>query len=207
MDMKNETGKLFDDGLVTAEPAYELLYPHYGRITACVAAGLEAWKELQEKSPEKCLPLTSCTVAGIIQNHMVQHARMVFSGMEPDVVMIGDSGFLIVDLFGRLKMRFKKLSERLHPYNVATYRQRACDNQTLFERGATLVTTGYRVTPLGVFKDAHIVCWSGSELRWSLPLPDVEGAAGVHAVSTGGGPSAPVLVPKRSTEVATRRAT
>jgi hypothetical protein len=207
MDIKNETGKLFDDGLLTSEQAYQLLHPHFDRIAACVGAGFDAWSGFQERSPEECLPLTSCTVAGIIQNHMVQYAKTVFGGMEPDVAVLGDSGFLIVDLFGRIKMRFKKLSERLHPYNVSTHQQRACDNQMLFERGATLVTAGYRMTPFGEFRDAHIVCWSGSELRWSLRLPDVGAAGGISGTSTESGPNAPVLVPKQSVEIATRRAT
>ena len=196
---------LFDDGLPTVEQAYDLLLPHLGRITGCLDAGFKAWDGLQERSPEECVPLTSCTIAGIIQNHMVRHARLVFRGLEPDVLLMEEAGFLVVD-FGQVKMRFKKLSTRLRPYNVQTNQQQACEDQTLFGVGATLVTAGYRLTPLGTFKDAHVVCWIGPELRWSFRLPDTGGTTEPVAVPMGEGPRAPVLVPKPSPEIGIEQA-
>ncbi len=70
-------------------------------------------------------------------------------------------------------MRFKKLSEDLRPCNVKTNQQRAYDDQTLYAPPATLVTTGYRLDAVGIFRDAHVVCWAGPELLWSLRLPDL----------------------------------
>ncbi|MCK4825310.1 hypothetical protein KA005_56710, partial [bacterium] len=102
---------------------------------------------------------------------MVHHARKVFSGMDPDIMLISDKGFQIVDFYGIIKMRFKKLSNELRPYNVKTGQQVAYDDQTLYAAPATLVTAGYRLDSTGCFRDAHIVCWAGPDLLWNLRLP------------------------------------
>ncbi|MCK4819822.1 hypothetical protein KA005_28920, partial [bacterium] len=145
----------------------------YPKVVACIAAGINGWRAIQKSDPEKCVPLTSCTTACIVNNYMVHHARKVFSGMEPDIMLISDKGFQIVDFFGSIKMRFKKLSNELHPYSFKTYQQQAYDDQALFDAPATLVTAGYRLDLAGCFRDAHIVCWAGPELLWSLRLPDL----------------------------------
>lgn len=168
-----ETGLLFKDALLTSEQADKLLQPYYPKVVGCIAAGIDGWRAFQKSAPKECVPLTSCTIAGIIHNHMVYHARKVFSELEPDIMLFSDAGFPIVDFYGKIKMRFKKLSNELHPYNVKTYQQQAYDYQTLFDAPATLVTAGYRLDSTGRFRDAHIVCWAGPELRWHLPLPDL----------------------------------
>jgi len=167
-----ETGLLFKHALLTSEQAQKLLQPHYPKVVACIAAGINGWRAIQKSDPEKCVPLTSCTTACIVNNYMVHHARKVFSGMEPDIMLISDKGFQIVDFYGSIKMRFKKLSNELHPYSFKTYQQQAYDDQALFDAPATLVTAGYRLDLAGCFRDAHIVCWSGPELRWNLRLPN-----------------------------------
>ncbi|TKJ36683.1 MAG: hypothetical protein CEE38_10270 [Planctomycetes bacterium B3_Pla] len=174
MEKIRETRLLFKHALLSGEQAHQLLQTHYQKANACIAVGLGAWQGFQKCAKEKCVALTSCTIAGIIHNHMVYHARKVFSGMEPDVMLTADAGFLVVDFYGKIKLRFKKLSNELRPYNVKTHQQRACDDQTLFAGPATLVTAGYRLNSVGSFRDAHIVCWAGSELRWSLRLPGLD---------------------------------
>ena len=171
MEKINENQLLFKQALLTGEQSHQLLQSYYQKLNECILAGIDAWLSFQESVPEKCVPLTSCTIAGIIHNNMVHHARKVFSGMKPDVILTLDTGFLVVDFYGKIKLRFKKLSGDLRPYNVKTHQQRACDDQTLFTEPATLVTAGYRLDSTGSFRDAHIVCWSGSELCWSLRLP------------------------------------
>jgi len=173
MEDRIETRKLFDDGLISGGEAQQILQPYLGHMGSCVGAGIRAWESFQDALPAECVALTSCTIAGIVHNHMVEHARRMFSPLQPEVVTSGDAGFLVIDFLGRLKMRFKKLSRRLHPYNVATHQQRAYEEQTLFGGAATVVTAGYKMTEMGEFQDAHIVCWSASELRWSIQLPDV----------------------------------
>ena len=173
MEDRIETRKLFDDGLISGGEAQQILRPYLGHIGNCIGTGIRGWEAFQEALPTECVPLTSRTIAGIINDLMVDYARHVFSPMQPQVVTSDGAGFLVVDFLGRLKMRFKKLSRRLHPYNYATHQQRACEEQTLFGPAATFVTAGYRMTDLGEFQDAHIVCWNASELRWSIQLPDV----------------------------------
>ena len=174
--------KLLFDGRLTSDGAYQLLKPHYPSILDCITIPWNTWEDLQAVAPDACLPLLPRTRAGIIHDHMEQQAMRRFAGSEPDVMLYSNAGFLIVDFSGKIKMRFKKLSSDLHPCNVKTNQQRAYDDQTLFAPPATLVTAGYRVDSAGMFRDAQIVCWSGSELRWFLPLRELGGLQVIQAV-------------------------
>lgn len=208
MKTKNiETKLLFDDGRLTGDGAHDLLKRYYPKIASCINAGLNACKALEETIPEIWLPLVSRTRACLIHDHMEKHAREVFAEMRPNVVLSLEAGFLIVDFHGKIKMRFKKLSDDLQPYSVKTHQQRAYDDQTLFAPPATLVTAGYRLDSAGVFRDAHVVCWAGSELRWSLRLPEISETAQPIEAIAGKGPREPVVVVKQAKYADRKRAT
>ncbi|MBL7152411.1 MAG: hypothetical protein ISS79_01745 [Phycisphaerae bacterium] len=170
--INNDTNPLFEPDLVTAEAAHQTLHPYYSKIVACPHVAFAAANTLRKAAPEICAPLESLTWANIIHNHMVDYAKRAFAGLAPDIILSSEAGFLIIDFHAMIKMRFKKLRDNLHPCNIKTGQQQAYEEQTLYDGAATLVTTGYRVDAAGLFRDAHIVCWSGSELRWSLRLPD-----------------------------------
>ena len=70
-----ETGLLFKDALLTSEQAHKFLQSHYPKIVACVTSGINAGQAIQKSAPEEYLPLTSCTIACIVNNHMVHYAR------------------------------------------------------------------------------------------------------------------------------------
>ena len=209
MDIKNyETKLLFEDGRLTGDGALQLLKPYFPKITGCINTGLDAFRSLDQTNPELCLCLVPRTRACIIHDHMEDYARKIFCGMEPDVMLGSEVGFLIVDFKGKIKMRFKKLSCDLRPYNVKTNQQQAYDDQTLFAPPATLVTAGYRLDSTGVFRDAQIVCWARSELRWSLPLPCVQEEPLVFEdVSHEEGPPVPIIVAKKDSKVHKKRGT
>lgn len=205
---KFETKLLFEDGRLTGDGAFQLLNPYFPEITGCINSGLNAFRVLEQTNPEVCLCLVPRSRACIIHDHMEDYARRIFSGMEPDIMLGSDVGFLIVDFQGKIKMRFKKLSFDLRPYNVKTNQQQAYDDQTLFAPPATLVTAGYRLDSTGVFRDAQIVCWAGSELRWSVPLPCISEVPLVFEdVSHEEGPPVPIVVPKKVSEVHRKRGT
>lgn len=194
--MKNETALLFDDGRLTGNGAHELLGPHYLEIASCINAGVHAWKLMAANNPELCLPLVSRTQACIIHDHMEKRARDVFEGREPDIILSSEAGFLIVDFYGKIKMRFKKLSDDLHPYNIKTNQQRACEDQTLYAPPAALVTCGYRLDSFGLFRDAHIACWAGSTLLWSLRLPELDEGQQPIELAPGISPLQPIVAKK-----------
>jgi hypothetical protein len=209
MELHNfETKLLFEDGRLTGDGTLQLLNSYYPKIAGCINAGLNALKALEQANPEVCLGLVPRTRAGIIHDHMEEYARRIFSGMEPEVMLSSEVGFLIVDFQGKIKMRFKKLSGDLRPYNVKTNQQQAYDDQTLFATPATLVTAGYRLDSTGVLRDAHIVCWAGSELRWSLRLPvNSEGPQVIEAVSPEEGPPVPIVATKKVSKAHRKRGT
>lgn len=194
-----ETKLLFQDGRLTSDGAYQLLKPHYPPIFNCIASGLNAWQVLQQSAPEVCLPLLPRTRASLIHDNIEEYARRTFAGQEPDIMLHNDTGFLVIDFYGKIIMRFKKLSNALHPCNVKTDQQRAYDHQTLFSSAATLVTAGYRLDSIGMFRDAHIVCWNGHELLWSLRLPDLDVTTEQIDVVSSHGPPQPMVVAKKKT--------
>lgn len=173
-NINHDTSRLFELDLVTDEQAHQILQAYYVKIVGCINTAFAAANALREATPDKCTPLKSRTWASIIHDYMVSGARRVFADSGPDVLLSSEGGFLIIDFRGMIKMRFKKLRGNLHPCNVKTGQQRAYETQTLYAGGATLVTAGYRVDAAGLFRDAHVVCWSGPELRWSLRLPDID---------------------------------
>jgi len=196
--MANETALFFNDGRVTGSGAYELLKLYYPSIAGSINSSVFAWAALVANSPNLCLPLGSRTRACFIHDHMEKSAADAFRGLEPDVMLSSEAGFLIVDFHGKIKMRFKKLSNDLHPCSLKTDQQRAYDDQTLYAPPVTLVTSGYRLDALGVFRDSHIVCWAGSELLWSLCLPDVPEMQQGIEVTPDSSPPQPVVAKKVS---------
>jgi hypothetical protein len=138
----------------------------------CIHKGLSVAEELRQQKPEHCHVLTSRSWASIVHDHMEFEARIVFGAAGPGVAVYTETGFLIVDFYERYFLRFKKLRHNLSPCNIETDQQRAFDSQNLFRGPVTLVTAGYRLNDLGLYEDAHIVCWAWGERQWSLRLPD-----------------------------------
>jgi len=166
--------RFFKDGFRTGEEAYEILSPHFHDIIRCIHTPLDAVEELRQRESEFCQPVTSRSWASIVHDHMEDEAKRVFGSAGSGIAVYTNTGFVVVDFDERIFLRFKKLRRNLSPCNIETDQQRAFDSQTLFRGPVTLVTAGYRLDDVGVYKDAHIVCWAYGELLWSLRLPDSE---------------------------------
>jgi hypothetical protein len=110
----------------------------------------------------------------MIHDHIESAAKRIFGIRSKEIAVYTEKGFLVVDFRNRVFLRFKKLQHNLMPCNIETEQQRAFDEQTLFGGPVTHVTAGYRLNDSGIYRDAHIVCWSCGELLWSLRLPDIE---------------------------------
>lgn len=198
MNNKNSnTNHMFEPDLISAEAAHEILQPYYPKIVGCIHSAFAAANELRKAAPDICAPLESRTWATIINDLMVDNAKRAFAGLTPDIVLSLEAGFLIIDFHGRIKMRLKKLRDNLHPCNIKTGTQQAYEDQTLYDGPATLVTAGYRLDAAGLFRYAHIVCWSGPELRWSLRLPGPDEMQQPTKLISDVQPPAPTLVVKK----------
>jgi hypothetical protein len=166
--------RFFKDGVLTDEEAHEILSPYYDDIMRCIHKGISAAEELRQREPEYCHVLTPRSWASNVNDHIQFEAGRVFGAKGSGGAVYTDTGFVVVDFDERIVLRFKKLRWNLSPCNIKTDQQRAFDSQTLFRGPVTLVTAGYRLDDVGVYKDAHIVCWAHDELLWSLRLPDSE---------------------------------
>ncbi|MCJ7778567.1 MAG: hypothetical protein MUP16_09670 [Sedimentisphaerales bacterium] len=193
--------RFFKDGVLTTEEAHEIFSPHYDDIMQCVYKGINAAEELRQREPEYCHALTSRSWASIVHDHMEFEARRVFGAAGSGVAVYSETGFLIVDFYEHIFLRFKKLRQNLSPCNIETEQQRAFDSQTLFRGPVTLVTAGYRLNDLGLYRDAHIVCWACGERLWSLRLPESgRGEQGEHSrIAVPPNTDQPIVIVRKST--------
>lgn len=168
------TERLFKDGVLTIDEAHEILSPYYSDIMGCINEGLNSVGELRLKEPGFYIPLTPRSRTSIIHDHIESAAKKIFGIKNKEIAVYTEKGFLVVDFRNRVFLRFKKLKHNLMPWNNETEQQRAFDEQTLFGGPVTHVTAGYRLNDSGIYRDAHIVCWSCGESLWSLRLPDIE---------------------------------
>lgn len=186
--------RLFKDGVLTIDEAHKILSPHYSDIMECINEGLNSTRELRQREPEFYSPLTPRSLASMIHDYIESAAKRVFERKGKEIAVYMGKGFLVVDFYGRVFLRFKKLRHNLMPCNIETEQQRAFDEQTLFEGPVTHVTAGYRLNDLGMYRDAHIVCWACGERLWSLPLPEIRKAKQREIIT----PAASDVVPRKS---------
>ncbi|MCK5473111.1 MAG: hypothetical protein KAI59_03700, partial [Planctomycetes bacterium] len=116
------------------------------------------------------------TIANMVHDNIELMAKEIFKGKGQDIAVYTKKGFLIINFYGRIFLRFKKLQNCLMPCNIQTEQQRAFDEQTLFEGHITHLSAGYRLNDIGEYKDAHIVCVAYRKLQWNLKLPEVKEA-------------------------------
>ena len=170
-----DSERLFRDDVLTSEVAHQMLSPDYSNILTCIRKAVTSTEELRQREPDFCSALTSRSWANIVHDHMEMEANIIFnSSFRSDVFVYKKTDFLIVDFYEKIFLRFKKLDKNLSPCNIKTNQQRAFDDHTLFRGSATLVTAGYRLNELGLYKDSHIVCWDNETLLWSIRIPDEE---------------------------------
>jgi hypothetical protein len=195
--------RFFDDGVIGDEEAYRILYPHYKDIIRPIQWGINVAEKLKQQAAEYCHVFTSRSWANIVHDHMEDEARKIFSTQGKDIAVFPEMGFLIIDFYESIYLRYKKLRHNLRPCNIETDQQRAFDSQTLFRGPVTHVTAGYRLNDLGLYQDAHIVCWSGGKFLWSLRLPDIiEGQQGPPSIviipEQPKPPKQPIIIAKKS---------
>ncbi len=166
--------RLFKDGVLTIDEAHKMLSPYYNDIMLCIHEGLRRTQGLKQRESEYCAPLTSRSLANMVHDQIEFVAKRVFARKDKEIAVFTENGFLVVDFYGRIFLRFKKLKRNLMPCNIETEQQRAFDEQMLFDGPATHLSAGYRLNDLGEYKDAHIVCVSHHTVQWSLPLPEIK---------------------------------
>lgn len=179
----NETRRLFKDGVISAEEAYSVLRGKgdLSDIHEVIRKSVGVVEDVRNWSWEFSSPLVKRTWANIVHDHMEQEAAKIFKGKR-EVLLYREKGFLVVDFYGKIMLRFKKLDDQLLPSNIPTEQQKAYDHQLLFGGPVTHVTAGYRLDGLGMYRDSHVVCVSHGRLLWSFKLP--EKAVAVRAKST-----------------------
>ena len=162
---------LFKDERLSSAEAHSLLARYQPSIAESIHGGVAAWQKIREQCPSEAGRLKPTAIANIIHNNIEHTARSLFANMEPDIYISHDTGFLLLDIEGRVKLRFKKLRDNLHPRNVDTQQQRKLTEQTLFSGPYVVLTARYRYDPLAhEIRDMHIVYLEDGKLIWNLPL-------------------------------------
>jgi hypothetical protein len=193
-----ETTFLFPDGRRTSKEAHNILQPFYEKLVDCIRSGIQYWQELQRSKSDICASFTPRTIAGIINDGMQHRARQVFTGADKNIKVSSELGFLVIDFFGSIALRLKKLDSELRPRNLITIQQQQFADHLLFDE-VTNVTAGYRLDATGTeIRDMHIVCWEGKYLAWNLLLPDRSGEETVSGMPITTLPEKPIVIAKNA---------
>lgn len=134
--------RLFKDGVLTIDEAHKMLSPYYNDIMLCIHEGLRRTQGLKQRESEYCAPLTSRSLANMVHDQIEFVAKRVFARKDKEIAVFTENGFLVVDFYGRIFLRFKKLKRNLMPCNIETEQQRAFDEQMLFDGPATHLMQG-----------------------------------------------------------------
>lgn len=165
------------DRVIKREQAEPILVPHLCGIQRACLRGMESFREFADTMPNLRIALKERTVAGFINDWVVQHARVEFpldkqAGVEPF-----EERCLFGIGFGRkLLLRFKKSDEDDLTHNYPTRQQKESECQQLLIDGweeATWVSACYHYTPAVDSIDRIIItCRHFGHLLWAIPVYD-----------------------------------
>jgi len=167
---------MIDTRLISLEEAHQLLAPYTPRLAACIRAGWSRWEELGKESPKSQLPLRTSTRASFVYDHIVDAARLEFTG-DTDVIIADDHGFLTLTIKQRVVLRFKKFrNDSLRTSGIPTAQQQRFELQLQLPGmppEATKLVAGYLLdeyqTSIALMA---VTCIDGPSLEWALDISD-----------------------------------
>lgn len=157
--------------LITQSESLSILKPYQSKIRECVVSG---WNAYITQYAHVRDVLTPRTRANIVFDHMCHHARQQFANTK-DVHIRETNGLFLVDIQGKLQIRFKKLDDNNKSSNIQT-------QQTLnfYEQlelpglpHATRLVAGYVLNDWETaIRTVTVTCPNGSEIEWYLELEE-----------------------------------
>jgi hypothetical protein len=165
------------NNVVRRERAVTLLQDHIKPLQVCVLEGFDVWLDFANKCPEFRVAMTPRTVAGFINDWVVQHAREQFIEKRGEVEFSDDRGFFNIGFHRAIVLRFKKLDDDDGTSNIPTKQQQEIGAQCLQYRdweAVTWVSAGYHFTKAcDAIDRIAIVCHYAGRKLWDIPILDV----------------------------------
>ena len=175
--------------LVDQAEAKGLLAPYVAIIRKAMDEGWNRWEELGNGASHLKHPLLARTRANFISDHIAHFIDQRFRG-DKHALVTKDRGFLLLNIRGKLLIRFKKLDKNGRSRNILTKQQRLFAFQRPLPglEDETRLTAGYRLDELQIgIQDVLITCPVGKEMRWMytieapaamvMPLPALQPSA------------------------------
>jgi hypothetical protein len=197
--------------LLTHDEAFEVLDPHLPAIARCPEHAWMQWEILRSTSPALFAPLSKRTRATFVYDHTIAQARREFPGTGGGPRLIeGRGGLTMLEIDGRLRLRFKRMRPNLTTSSIMTAQQTQLHLQLPLPGlgGATNATVGYMtdITETGIERKA-IVCRRDAAVLWVIEIAP-EADASARPIRTPDTPREPRIGPATGTiEIATDDAT
>lgn len=155
--------------VITEASARTILDPYKNQLRECVT---QAWEDYESQYGLVRHIHTPRTRANIVHDHMVHHARRLFEG-DAAVSMHEIKGLFLVEINGRLLVRFKKLDEDKRHHNYPTPQNLDFWGQLDLPGipHLTRLVAGYELNNLQTDINAiYVTCPNGSCNAWHFEL-------------------------------------
>jgi len=160
--------------IVPKTEAKAILEPHVDSITHCILLG---WNDYTTRYSAETHLHETRTKANLIRDHIVYHARREFCD-KPGVVLREFNGLFLVEVDGKLSIRFKKLDCGLRSSNIPTQQALAFNQQLLLPGippAPTRLNAGYVPNEWWTdIKGLFVVCPNGNGVEWSIEIAESE---------------------------------
>ena len=188
------------DDLITEQEAIGLIAPYQALICETADAAWASWLALQTAMPAMTRGVKARTRAGLVNDLWTQGVRDRLAN-EPGVFINDQRGFLLVEIGGRVVVRFKKLDGRSRSRNYPTHQQLAFVQQIPLEGMPPYarLTAGYRLdASQTAIVDILLTLPIGDRLAWQFSLRRTDGVAYLDRIATTDVDQTPtVRIPRR----------
>jgi hypothetical protein len=188
------------DDLITEQEAIDLITPYRDLICETADAAWASWLNLQAAMPGMTRSVKARTRAGLINDLWTQGVRDRLADA-PGVFVNDQRGFLLVEIDGRIVVRFKKLDGRSRSRNYPTQQQLAFVNQIPLAGMPPYarITAGYKLdVSQTAIVDILLTLPVGDQLAWQFSLRRADHVAFLDRVAGPAADETPtVRIPRR----------
>lgn len=174
--------------VISEDAARNLLSPYRDLLRQCIKEAWEAWEKFGKVAADLRAPLGNRSRASFVYDHMIANVRKKFDDL-PNVRIRDKGGVTILDIEGKVCIRFKKLDKNRKSRNYPTQQHLMFAMQMelpgIPAKQTTLIT-GYRLDLFETTIDEICVtCPVGKKLRWYFSIED-DGFSNVRPIDRNG---------------------
>lgn len=164
--------------VVDADGASLVLEPHIPAFNKCWKRAWAKWQQIRQAAPDGSIgaALQGRAQASALYDLMVWELEHHFKDVS-GVTTSKKGGFLTLNFYDVLLLRFKKVDQQPRSHNIMTRQQKLFRLQLVLPGFPDVMRAvlGYQLDKLRInLQNLVVVCHTGDELEWSLPvlMPD-----------------------------------